>query len=225
MDDRLHAVHDPARDIDAASRGLPRPHELAALGPLLCLYHAHDGGELGGWAQAVHVAASSRVDSDGLQEFLLFFDRDGRCCWTLHLLPDSDFLAWERLASALPTHREHADAAPPGIGERLWRRLGGRLRGSDWLASALRLHALPIAPGFALRAPPLLAASMATLSPLGAAAARRIASHANADGAALADDCCCERAALAAARAAADNGDDRRDQPYPLIRFNLGAQA
>lgn len=209
----------------AAAVALPQPWQLAALGPLLCLYQAHDGGELGGWAQAVGVVASSRVDSDGLQEALLFFDRDGRCCWALHLLPDSDFLAWERLASALPMHREYAAATTTGIGERLWRRLAGRLRGSDWLASALRLHALPISPGFALRASPLLAASLATLSPLGAAAARRIASHANADGAALADDCCCERAVQAAVRGAADNDDGHRDQPYPLIRFNLGAQA
>lgn len=205
--------------------GLPRPHDLAALGPLLCLYHAHDGGELGGWARAVRAAACSGVDSDGLQESLLFFDRNGHCCWTLQLLPDSDFLAWERLASALPPHREPVGAVANGIGERLWRRLAGRLRGAHWQASALRLHALPIAPGFALRAPPLLAASMAILSPLGAAAARRSALRMGADGAALADACCCERAALAATRAAVNHDDSRREPSFPLIRFNLGAQA
>jgi len=204
------------------ARLLPRPHELAALGPLLCVYRAHDGGELGGWAQAVQAAACTRVDSDGLRESLLFFDRNGHCCWKLHLLPDSDFLAWERLASALPAHREPTGASS-GIGDRLWQRLAGRLRGMRWLGSALRLYALPTAPGFALRAPPLLAASLATLSPLGAAVARRIALHAGADGAALADACCCERAAMAAARGGADN--DRDGDPFPLIRFNLGAQA
>lgn len=205
----------------AAASMLPSPHRLAALGPLLCLYRAHAGGELGGWAQAVRAAACSGIDSDGLHESLLFFDRDDRCCWRLYLLPDSDFLAWERLASGLPAH--HAgDAAGSGIGERLWQRLAGRLRGDGWLGSALRLHALPIAPGFALHSPPLLAASVATLSPLGAGVARRIALGEGADDTALADDCCCRQAALAAMRGAADNG---RHEVFPLIRFNLGVQA
>ncbi len=208
----------------ASQPSLPQPQQLAALGPLLCLYRPHAGGELGGWAQAVRAAACSGIDSDGLHESLLFFDREDRCCWRLYLLPDSDFLAWERLASSLPAHHLR-DAAGSGIGERLWQRLAGRLRGDGWLGSALRLHALPIAPGFALHAPPLLAASVAMLSPLGAAAARRIALGENADESALADDCCCRQAAMAAARDAADNGHDDRFEVFPLIRPNLGAQA
>lgn len=207
----------------SASPMLPQPQQLAALGPLLCLYRAHAGGELGGWAQAVRAMACSGIDSDGLHESLLFFDREDRCCWRLYLLPDSDFLAWEGLASSLPAHHVR-EAAGSGIGERLWQRLAGRLRGDGWLGSALRLHALPIAPGFALHAPPLLAASVATLSPLGAAAARRIALGENADDSALADDCCCRQAAMAAALDTADNGHDDREV-FPLIRFNLGAQA
>ena len=221
-----NATADAIADVGALASAsvLPHPQQLAALGPLLCLYRAHAGGELGGWAQAVRAAACSDLDSDGLQECLLFFDRDGRCCWRLYLLPDSDFLAWERLASCLPNRGERESATGGGIGERLWHRLAGRLRGADWLGSALRLHALPTSPGFALRAPPLLAASLATLSPLGAGVARRIALAEGADGAALADDCCCRRAAMAASHDAAGNGRDG-DEPFPLIRFNLGAQA
>jgi len=208
----------------ASLPALPSPAQLAALGPLLGLYRAQAGGELGGWAQAVRAAACSGIDSDGLHECLLFFDRDDRCCWRLYLLPDSDFLAWERLASDLPAHHAR-NAAESGIGERLWQRLAGRLRGDGWLGSALRLHALPTAPGFALHSPPLLAASVATLSPLGAAVARRIALGESADDSALADDCCCRRAAMAAVRDAADDGHDDRHEIFPLIRFNLGAQA
>lgn len=217
---RAHATAASASPLHA----LPQPQQLAALGPLLCLYRAHAGGELGGWAQAVRAVACSGIDSDGLHESLLFFDRDDRCCWRLYLLPDSDFLAWERLASHLPAHHGR-DAAGSGIGERLWQRLAGRLRGDGWLGSALRLHALPTAPGFALHSPPLLAASVATLSPLGAAAARRIAFGESVDDSALADDCCCRQAATAAARDAADNGHDGRHEVFRLIRLNLGAQA
>jgi len=219
-----HASTGATRVLLASVPALPPPQQLAALGPLLCLYRARaGGGELGGWALAARAAACSGIDSDGLHESLLFFDRNDRCCWRLYLLPDSDFLAWERLASGLPTPRVRG-AACGGVGERLWLRPAGRLRGDGWLGCALRLHALPIAPGFALHSPPLLAASVATLSPLGAAVARRIALADGADGAALVDDCCCRRAAMAASPGPADNDRDG-DEPFPLIRLNLGVQA
>ena len=71
---------------------LPHPHELAALGAVLCLYRIQAGSELDGWSQAARVSSDSALDSDGLCESLQFFDRDGLCCWRLYLLPDTDFL-------------------------------------------------------------------------------------------------------------------------------------
>ena len=101
------------------------PRQLAALGTVLCLYRPQHGSELSGWAQAVRVEARIGVESDGLRESLIFFDREGRCCWHLWLLPDSDFLAWDRLAASVPSR----DAGTPqaSIGERLWQRLARRL--------------------------------------------------------------------------------------------------
>lgn len=180
----------PAFPVTAAARGggLPRPRQLAALGTVLCLYRAEQGGELAGWAQAARVDARAGLDSDGVREALHFFDDGGRCCWRLYLLPDSDFLAWDRVLSHLP--REDDAESPGGVGERLWRRLAGRLRGEQWRAAILRLHALPGENGKTV-----LAASLARLSPLGAATARTIARAEGADGESLADECCCAQAA------------------------------
>jgi hypothetical protein len=146
---------------------LPPPQQLAALGTVLCLYRLQHGSELSGWTQAAYAEAAVGVDSDGLRESVRFFDCEGRCCWRLHLLPDSDFLAWDRMMTSLP-HRQEA-AASHGVAERLWRRLAGRLRGGDWRACVVRLYALTQA-----GASPVLAASLAAVSPLGAATARRI---------------------------------------------------
>ncbi len=177
----------------------PQPRQLAALGTVLCLYRPQHGSELSGWAQAVRVEVRIGVESDGLRESLMFFDREGRCCWQLWLLPDSDFLAWDRLAASLPSH--DAGAAQAGIGERLWQRLARRLTGEHWRACALRLHALPQA-----LSAPLLAASQAPLSPLGAATARDIARAEGAEMEHLSDDCCCAQAAIAANHGAAVGG-------------------
>ncbi|HDX0915033.1 TPA: Hemin transport protein, partial [Stenotrophomonas maltophilia] len=100
------------------SAAWPTPAQLATLGTVLCLYHA-DGNELGGWRQAVRVHACQGVDSEGLRESLCFLDGRGRCVWRLYLLPDSDFLAWDRLVAALPPGPEHDSEA--SVGERLWR--------------------------------------------------------------------------------------------------------
>ena len=152
---------------------LPLPSELSALGAGLCLYRAQQGGELAGWSQAVHACTCSGLDSEGLREQVVFFDRDDRCCWRLCLLPDTDFLAWEEMSARLPA----ATLAPRsgGIGERLWRGLAGRLQGERWQASILRLHALAgVRPGGGSERGTVLAASLAAVSPLGAATARRI---------------------------------------------------
>src|SRR5690606_13289891 len=92
----------------------PAPLQLAALGPVLCLHRA-DGSELAGWQQAVKVHACHGVDSEGVHESLCFSDAQGRCAWRLYLLPDSDFLAWDRLLAALPSRS--AVAAEGSLGE------------------------------------------------------------------------------------------------------------
>ena len=114
------------------SDAFPAATQLAALGPVLCLYRTQQGSELAGWQQAVRVEVHTGVGSDGLDERLLFFDAQGRCCWRLCLLPDSDFVAWDRLAASLPAGRD-ADAG--GLADRLWRRLAGRLLGGQWRAA------------------------------------------------------------------------------------------
>lgn len=185
-----------------ASAPLPRPAQLAALGTVLCLYRAQLGTELMGWNHALRVGAQLGVDSDGLLESLCFYDRQERCCWRLYLLPDSDFVAWDALLSALPA--VHSGSADAGVAERLWRRVAGRLSGDSWRARALRLHA----------SDGELAASVASVSPLGASIARRIARLEAAEGEVLVDDCCCARAGLGLPAARHDP-----QRPWPLLRL------
>lgn len=187
-----------------ATSGLPRVQQLAALGTVLCLYRPQLGGELSGWAQTARVESRTGVDSDGLRESLVFFDNEGHCCWRLYLLPDSDFLAWDRLLASLPC-REEAEATI-GVGERLWRRLAGRLRGEQWQARVLQLHAVPAAVG-----QPVLAAGLAMVSVLGASTAQRIAQAEGADIIIGIDDCCCAQSSLAAAQAAAQSQAQESD--------------
>ncbi|MDQ1118276.1 MULTISPECIES: Hemin transport protein [Pseudoxanthomonas] len=183
-----------------ATRSLPLPQQLAALGTVLCLYRAQQGSELAGWNQAVRAAIQSGVESDGLRESLLFFDRDGVCCWRLCLLPDSDFLAWDQLSARLPAHAA-GNPHGRGVSERLWQRLARRLTGEQWRACPVRLHALAAAGAQAV-----LAASLTPVSALGAAATREIV---HAEGAELAawDDCCCAQAALQSVGVGAAHGD------------------
>ncbi len=164
-----------------AAHALPTPEALAALGTVLCVYRSRRGdglgGELGGWQQAVRAEAWCGIDSDGWQECLQFRDRAGDCCWRLYLLPDSDFLAWERLQQALPrVEAPHAACRDcgldDGIAGRLWRRMSLHVGGERWQLSALRLHALASPHG---GPPTTLAASLAPLSPLGAGMLQRVA--------------------------------------------------
>jgi hypothetical protein len=195
-----------------AASCLPRAQQLAALGTVLCLYRPQHGGELSGWAQARRAESRAGVDSDGLRESLAFFDEGDRCCWRLFLLPDSDFLAWDRLLACLPV-REEAEPAT-GVGERLWRKLAGRLLGEQWQACVLKLHVLPSA-----ARQPVLAASLGTLSPLGASTARRIVEAEGVEENAVFDDCCCARSALIGRNFQAHStGDGARE--VPLIKFN-----
>lgn len=150
---------------------LPTPAQLASLGTVLCLYRA-DSSELGGWQEAVAAHACQGLDSDGVRESVCFIDRRGRCCWRLYLLPDSDFLAWDRLAARLPAQPPASDEA--SVGERLWRRLALSLGGQRWRMCALQLHVVEGGDG--------LAASLASLSSLGAAMARRVARRDGVEG-------------------------------------------
>lgn len=154
--------------LPARANPLPRAPQLASLGTVLCLYRPQHGSELSGWARAVRVESGASVDSDGLHERLDFLDADGRCCWRLYLLPDSDFVAWDRMLDALPCAGEKH--AAPGVGERLWRRLAASLPGGYWQACVIRLHVLAAA-----ASAPVLAASPAPLSALGILVAQRIA--------------------------------------------------
>jgi hypothetical protein len=155
----------PARTVPSPATVCP-PETLAALGPLLCLHDSADPHLLAGWTRAVRVAASVSLDSDGPTESLCFFDAQGRGCWCLQRLPDSDFHAWERLMSALPI------AANPWAATRL--RSEKRSAHPAWRACALRLHALPGTRGGAR-----LAAADVSLSPLGQVCARRLAGAAS----------------------------------------------
>lgn len=207
---------DAACALPAPAGVLPTAVQLAALGPVLCAHRAADA-PLQGWSRAVRAAASCGIDSDGLEEALLFFDRAGRCCWRLHLLPDSDFLAWDALCAVLPAHVPAL--ADHGLGDRLWQRLAGRLRGDRWRCSVLCLHAVGAHPRHAHAVPGALALSSGALTPTGLHAAQRIARALDAEDAALREDCCC----LQAARQA----PPREPAPaaFPVIRFDPGEQA
>ena len=137
------------------------PDALASLGPVLCLHAEGDPHLLSGLRRAARVIAQIRLDSDGPHEQLRFLDAGGACCWRLHLLPDSDYLAWERLLSRLPVESEtpaRRSAAPP------WRRSVA----PRWRACAVRLHSIAEGGG------QCLAVSDVVLSSLGLACARRI---------------------------------------------------
>lgn len=192
---------------------LPSPRALAALGTVLCLYRGGDGGELSGWTRATTAEASTLIDSDGMRECLLFRDAAGDCSWKLYLLPDSDFLAWERLSTGLPTCATR-DAGTGGIAERLLQRIANRARGGAWQASVLRLRVASTGP----RATDgrVLGANLASVSPLGATIARAVARSEGADVEALRDDCCCARAARLAGTVARHRHDD---SPTPIVRL------
>lgn len=165
---------------------LPHPRQLATLGAVLCLYRARHGAALTGWAKAARAEMGVGIDSDGVRESLSFYDRDGRSCWRLCLLPDSDFRAWDRLSRALPS-RVDGDSCI-GMCQRFWLRVAEQVHGDCWRACALRLHVPPVAATCEANGPSALAASLAPLSRYGEAAARRIARAECADGSFLVVD-------------------------------------
>ncbi len=207
-------------DMVHAASNVPPAHALAALGTVLCTYPTRTGGELGGWARAAHVAHVSALDSDGVRESIAFFDANGRGCWRLYLLPDTDLLAWERLAQTLPARRAEREARS-GLSERLWRRWSGDAAAA-WHAGVLRLHALPGGPGYATLS--ILAASQAPLSSVAGNAARRILRSEGVGGGEAIEDCCCRQASIRAASDASQPPVAHADA-VPLIHFNVRPHA
>ena len=200
--------------VETAAAFLPQPQQLASLGTLLCLFRPQHGSELSGWTQAVRAETCAGMDSDGLRESVSFFAADGRCCWRLYLLPESDFLAWDRLQDKLPCGGEPESAS--ALADRLWRRLAGRLFGEGWRASVVRLHALTEG-----GARPVLASSLASVSSFGLSVARRIAQAEGAEGEVSVDDCCCARSALHARQLI--NAGVQGEEDIPLVRLGMKA--
>lgn len=114
--DRLRCAQDDAARVPCEWAAMIPA--LTALGPVLhvdCSPAATTGlermrqaprpacAELIGLVCAAGVRACVVLDSDGPRESLHFFDADGTLLAGIWLLPDSDFLAWERLMSALPS--------------------------------------------------------------------------------------------------------------------------
>lgn len=147
----------------AFPQGRPDTASLCALGPVLCLQAARDPHPLSGWSRARFAAACVQLDADGPRESVCFFTAEGEACWQLHLLPDSDFLAWSQLLEQLPSL--HGEARQPSY----WLARCRQVVRPAWRACALRLHLIPECSGDAA-----LAAADVRLSPLGKDRARRI---------------------------------------------------
>lgn len=121
--------------------------QLVALGPVVCLHRREDDARLRedalpllAWSRAL---AISEIDAEGPREALRLYDLDGQPALQLCLLPDSDFLAWERLTRSLParTGATGSLCKPSWMTRLLWRaRVGrflhwnGRLRFEPWAA-------------------------------------------------------------------------------------------
>ncbi|MFA5683377.1 MAG: Hemin transport protein [Lysobacteraceae bacterium] len=135
-----------AHDAAARAQRLCRPLDgregaaeaLAAIGPLLCLFRASDPHPLSGWTQARWAMHCVSIDSDGPRETIAFFDALGQACWQLCLLPDSDYLSWDRMAESLPTHTLELLEPVVGGGRRCQ---AAQVVGQPlWRACPLRLH-------------------------------------------------------------------------------------
>lgn len=155
----------------AIPRPLPTHTELAALGPVLCLFCERYGGELAGWSRAAQARAHGGIDSDGWYEYIAFADADSCDCWRLYLLPDSDFFAWECMRERLPQHAAalseptHSPSVPSPRAASFGRACA---RSTRWRASVVRLHALRS------HMPEVLAVSPWPVSALGAEMVRSV---------------------------------------------------
>lgn len=159
-------------------RPLPDAMQLAALGSVLCLYRDDDAPTVHGWWAAAHADVHACVDASGAREWVSVHGAPANGLpsspaarhdrMRLYLLPDTDFLAWERMTATLApaTERDHS-AAP--LHARLFTRLAASVRRMRWRALPLRLLAQPQSHADRWR----LTALPAALSPLG----HRVATH------------------------------------------------
>lgn len=158
---------------------MPAPELLAAVATVLCLYPRRQRDVLAGWLASVSAQRCIGEGVGAAGEAIVFRDARGRACWRLHLLPDSDFLAWDLAVVGLPAAEAQRSRG------RLARALRGRL-GGGWNAQALRLQLASDPAGRRI-----LVADASEPSALGLEHARRIAA---AEGATLRtgpDTCCC----------------------------------
>jgi hypothetical protein len=131
-----------AHVLDSLNYQVPcTPELLATLGPLLCLYRADDPHALHGWSWAKSVQACIKINSDGPREALTFLDEAKRVCWQLYLLPDSDYLSWDRVLSCVRCQLDSPQTT--------WRKkipgvpIAQMIGNPIWRACALRFYAVP----------------------------------------------------------------------------------
>jgi hypothetical protein len=115
---------------------MPAPTQLAALGSVLWVCPPELPHPLDGWERAVRAEAHALIDAVGVREWVAFLDANGDCRGRLHLLPDTDFLAWEALIASLARGSDGCEPMP------LCRRLRMRSFRGRWRAIALRLRAV-----------------------------------------------------------------------------------
>ncbi len=163
---RASATHNGACPTPDARPKVCCTAALERLGPVLCVYPVSDEHPLCGWERARDAVHHAWIESDGgPMEALVFLDANGQPCWRLGLLPDTDYLQWDRLVEPLT----HSAAAPAMRRLPLWSRCGvaGAISTPVWKACPLRLHAIDV-DAVSQR----LAASCATLSQAGRQACR-----------------------------------------------------
>lgn len=133
----------------AAQRLADWKSQLVALGPVVCLHRREDFARLREDALPLlarsRALAISEIDSEGPREALRLYDLDAQPALQLCLLPDSDFLAWERLTQSLPARAGATGplCKPSWMARLLWRarvgrfvRWNGRLRFEPWAATS-----------------------------------------------------------------------------------------
>jgi hypothetical protein len=110
-----HGASVPARADDVFACWHVFAERLARLGSVLWLYRGSreevfprarlltsgalllDHPALAAFAQVADVTAHAEVDSHGPREWLELHDADAACLARVHLLPDTDYLAWDTL--------------------------------------------------------------------------------------------------------------------------------
>ena len=189
------------REQASAPRRLPDAGQLAALGSVLCLYRYDDTPPARWWA-AGRALMHACVDATGAREWVSVHGASGHDARAgqdgadddrlrFYLLPDTDFLAWERMTATLASATTQR-AAVQSLHARMLARVAARAR---WQALPLRLQAQPGASGWRLTALPV------DLSTLGRRVAETIA--------------CCEGAEWLRGRSSNDHGAGSEEARRP----------